>query len=233
VKNVSERDAAEVVQLYVDNPQGKILRARRELKEFCKVYLRAGETQSVHFVLTERDFSVFCDGEFRAVNGEYGISVCKNVQETLLSQQVTVDFGADIQRDDTVLLADYFKKPTGSWVISDECFQNLVGKLPTPAKQLSRGQFTLQNTLEEIAPSVGLVRLVLKIAQKMAIKRSPTKTPDDPVAQMISCGARETPLVSLMSVGGLSAKLVLFLLHHSNKRHGKALKALFGKYDVE
>ncbi|MGN1066789.1 MAG: glycoside hydrolase family 3 C-terminal domain-containing protein, partial [Candidatus Fimimonas sp.] len=221
VKNVSERDAAEVVQLYVDNPQGKILRARRELKEFCKVYLRAGETQSVHFVLTERDFSVFCDGEFRAVNGEYGISVCKNVQETLLSQQVTVDFGADIQRDDTVLLADYFKKPTGSWVISDECFQNLVGKLPTPPKQLSRGQFTLQNTLEEIAPSVGLVRLVLKIAQKKAVKHSPTKSPDDPVEQMISCGARETPLVSLMSVGGLSAKLVLFLLHHSNKRHGK------------
>lgn len=231
VKNVSERDAAEVVQLYVDNPQGKMLRARRELKEFCKVYLRAGERQSVHFVLTERDFSVFCDGEFRAVNGEYGISVCKNVQEVLLSQQVVVDFGTDLQRDDTLLLADYFKKPTGSFAISDECFQNLVGKRPAQPKQLSRGQFTLQNTFEEIAPSVGLVRLVLKFEQRKAIKRSPTKSADDPVAKMICSGAKETPLISLM--GGWPAKYILFLLHHSNKHFGKALKALFGKYDVE
>ena len=55
----------------------------------------------------------------------------------------------------------------------------------------------------------------------------------DPVAQMIYQGALSTPLVSLMSVGGLDAKWVMFIYYHANKRFGKAIRALFGKYDVE
>ena len=45
--------------------------------------------------------------------------------------------------------------------------------------------------------------------------------------------ALATPLISLMGVGGVKPKYVMFLLHHGNKKHGRAFKALCGKYNVD
>ena len=74
-----------------------------------------------------------------------------------------------------------------------------------------------------------LIRTVIKFVRKEAIKRSPSKTITDPVAQMVYQGALTTPLISLMSVGDVPSKYVMFLLHNANRHHGKAIKALFGK----
>lgn len=232
VKNCGKTDAAEVVQVYVDNPCGNLMRAKRELKAFSKVYLRAGESEEVHFVLCERDFFVYTD-KFVAVNGTYAISVCKNVEETILSQKVTVSFGEDLSQNDKELYPDYFAPPKTSFAVSDDCFYRLLGYVPKRVAEPVRGKFTLNNTLEEMEPTVGLVRTALKHVRKLAIKYSPSKSVDDPVAQMVLSGARETPLISLMSIGGIPAKYVMFLLYHANKQRGRALKALFGKYIIE
>lgn len=98
---------------------------------------------------------------------------------------------------------------------------------------MNRGDYTLLNTLEDMADNVGLVRTVTRMAKKITRKASPTKTADDPVAQMLYQGAITTPLISMMSVGGVPAKYVMFLYYHANKRRGQALKALFGKYNIE
>ncbi len=233
VKNCGQTNAAEVVQLYVDNPCGNLMRAKRELKAFSKVYLRAGESEEVHFVLCERDFSIYAEDKFVAVNGTYAISVCKNAEETILSQNVTVSFGEDLSQNDKELYPDYFEPPKTPFTVSDDCFYKLLGYVPKRAAAPVRGKFTLNNTLEEMAPTVGLVRTVLNFLHKMAIKYSPSKSVDDPVTQMILSGAKETPLISLMSIGGVKAKYVIFLLYHANKQRWRAFKALFGKYVIE
>jgi beta-glucosidase len=51
VTNTSDRDADEVVQLYVHQRHGTSTRPVRELKAFERVTLAAGETRTVHFVL--------------------------------------------------------------------------------------------------------------------------------------------------------------------------------------
>lgn len=231
IKNVGGRDAAEVVQLYVDNPcDGRILRAKRELRAFSKVYLRSGESTEVHFGLSERDFSVFDNGAFAAVNGTYEICVCKNVLETLLSERVNVDFGKDFfGRNDKTLYPEYFQASFETFAVSDETFRKLLGYQPKTPSVPARGEFTLTNTLEDMASSVGLVRTVLKAVAKSAAKNSPSGSSDDPVAQMTVRAALETPLTSLMTMGRVPAKYVLFLLHHANRHPFKALKALFGK----
>jgi hypothetical protein len=67
----------------------------------------------------------------------------------------------------------------------------------------------------------------------VAKNKAPSKTVQDPVAQMIITGMMQTPLISMMSVGGIPAKYIKFILHNANKQHGKAWKALFGKYNID
>ena len=229
VKNVGEVYAAEVVQLYVDNCLGTFARAKRELRAFKKVYLNPNESVTVNFGLCKRDFSLYVAGTgFVAANGTYGISICKNVQETLASVEVVVDFGENLHGE------NYFANcQTRPFTLSDEDFYKLIGVQKPQHKLPKRGEFTLLNTFEDMAPKVKLVRLMTKVIKKVAVKRSGSKSFDDPAAKMIWYGAMETPLISLMSVGGIPAKYVKFLLYHANRQHGKALKALRGKFEID
>ena len=59
VKNVGDCDGAEVVQLYIADPEASIDRPAKELKGFEKVYVKAGETAKVTFEISEEDLSWF------------------------------------------------------------------------------------------------------------------------------------------------------------------------------
>jgi beta-glucosidase len=59
VTNVSGRDGPEVVQLYVADPESRLPRPVRELKEFRSVELAAGETRTVRFELPRESFSYY------------------------------------------------------------------------------------------------------------------------------------------------------------------------------
>ncbi len=232
VKNVGNCKASEVVQLYVDNCSCGRMRPRRELRAFGKVLLDVGEATNVKFNLSGRDFSICEGGKFVAINGKYGISICRNVAETLLTAEVDVDFGINLTVDDTKELCDYFKKTGETFVVSDEQFKRLTGFSRPNVRQAKRGEFTMLNTFEDMN-NVGLVRLLVWALKRHAIKGSPTKSANDPVVQMLVNGAKQTPLISMMSVGKVNARYVKFILYHANKKHFKALKALFGKYTID
>jgi len=53
VTNVGARSGDEVVQLYVRDHAGEVVRPLKELKGFCKLTLAAGESREVEFQLTE------------------------------------------------------------------------------------------------------------------------------------------------------------------------------------
>lgn len=59
LKNSSSRDGAEVVQVYVRDLVGSIVRPIKELKRFKKVYLKAGETQKVTFTIPATDLAFY------------------------------------------------------------------------------------------------------------------------------------------------------------------------------
>ncbi len=232
VQNVGNVPASEVVQLYVDNCQCGCIRAKRELKAFAKVHLQVGEKQSVSFHLDQRAFAIYLENDFVAVNGEYAISICKNVDQPLLTQQVVVDFGKDLCGNDAELYPDYFAQTQGSFTIDQEQFYRLANQQKFEYSLPKRGEFTLLNTFEDMQ-EVGLVKTILKVGKGVAKKQAPTKTLQDPVAQMVIMGMMQTPLISMMSVGGIPAKYIKFILYHANKQHGKAIKALFGKYNID
>ena len=57
ITNTSEVDGKEIVQLYVKDLEASVERPLKELKDFQKVDLIAGETKSVYFTLKYRDFA--------------------------------------------------------------------------------------------------------------------------------------------------------------------------------
>ena len=78
VENTGSVDGAEVVQLYIADPESSIDRPARELKGFEKVFLKAGEKKTVTFEIDAEDLSYFDaekhewvaePGEFQALLG--------------------------------------------------------------------------------------------------------------------------------------------------------------------
>jgi beta-glucosidase len=59
VTNKSSRDGEEVIQLYVRDLVGSVTRPVKELKGFQKVLIKAGETRTISFSLTETDLRFY------------------------------------------------------------------------------------------------------------------------------------------------------------------------------
>ena len=57
--NTGERDGAEVVQLYIRDQKSGLPRPLKELKGFEKVFLNAGETEQISFVIDQTKLSFF------------------------------------------------------------------------------------------------------------------------------------------------------------------------------
>lgn len=79
VKNTSNVDGYEVVQLYVRDLVGSIARPVKELKGFQKIFLKARESQTVEFVLSASDLSFYGrDMVKKTEAGEFKIWIAKN-----------------------------------------------------------------------------------------------------------------------------------------------------------
>jgi beta-glucosidase len=76
VKNSGNYDGEEVVQLYIRDLVGSVVRPVKELKGFKKIFLKKGETSSVTFLLTSEDLK-FYNNDVQFVNeaGEYDLFV--------------------------------------------------------------------------------------------------------------------------------------------------------------
>ena len=87
VRNTGNRAGKEVVQLYLSVDSHGVIRPIRELKGFCKVFLRPGEEQKVTFHLSARDLSYWNTRihEWHVASGEYVLQICKNAEEVVLS----------------------------------------------------------------------------------------------------------------------------------------------------
>ncbi|MBK5530041.1 beta-glucosidase BglX [Pseudomonas sp. TH06] len=84
VKNAGKRDGETVVQLYIQDVTGSMIRPVKELKNFQKIMLKAGEQKVVHFTITEDDLKFYnAQLKYAAEPGKF------NVQIGLDSQDVT------------------------------------------------------------------------------------------------------------------------------------------------
>ncbi|TEA12712.1 putative beta-glucosidase I [Colletotrichum sidae] len=80
VTNEGPYDGAEVVQVYVHDPQSSLQRPVRELKAFAKVYLAVGETKTADLVLDKYSLSFWSQerSKWQAEAGEFVVIVASS-----------------------------------------------------------------------------------------------------------------------------------------------------------
>lgn len=82
VSNTGKYDGEEVVQLYIRDLVGKVVRPVKELKGFQKVFIKKGEQKTVHFRLTTQDLKFYDDAlNYDWESGEFDIMVGTNSQQ--------------------------------------------------------------------------------------------------------------------------------------------------------
>lgn len=92
ITNSGDRKGIEVIQLYVSDEESRVSRPPKELKAFQSVQLAPGESRSVPFGLTGKDFAFF-DGELGTwvlEAGEFSILVGRSSADIQLRESLTL-----------------------------------------------------------------------------------------------------------------------------------------------
>ncbi len=138
VKNIGDAAGAEAAQLYVADKKSTIFRPEKELKEFKKVYLEAGEEKEVKLTLCKRAFAFFnvnCH-DWCVESGEFDILVASSSRDIRLSATVYVE------STDTCEIPDYSKTAPNYYgdvtKISRDDFAAVYGELPSEKRDLSQ-----------------------------------------------------------------------------------------------
>ena len=92
VKNVGDCDGKEVVQLYVSDVVSTVSRPKKELRDFVKISLSAGECRTVEFEMDDSWFAYYniMLGEWTVENGAFEILVGSSSQDIRLKETVFV-----------------------------------------------------------------------------------------------------------------------------------------------
>ena len=84
VKNNSELKAKEVVQLYIQDIAGSVVRPVKELKAFKKVELAGNSSKKVHFKITLDDLKFYTkEMAYEAEAGNFNVFVGPNSKDVL------------------------------------------------------------------------------------------------------------------------------------------------------
>ena len=130
--NAGSVDGAEVAQVYVGLPGGKVFRPAKELKGFSKVFLRAGERRRVTIPLDGdafRYFNVKTD-RWETETGEYQVMVGASCADIRLEGRAAVQGSGAPCPYEPKRLAHYYSAKVEE--MPDEEFEALLGR-PLPA----------------------------------------------------------------------------------------------------
>lgn len=83
--NTGKFDGAEVVQLYIKDKFGSVVRPVKELKDFQKVFLKAGETKNLTFTIDNNKLSFYNDNlVFESEIGEFELMIGSSSEDIKL-----------------------------------------------------------------------------------------------------------------------------------------------------
>jgi beta-glucosidase len=171
ITNTGPVPGAEVVQVYVGDPVASVPRPPRELKAFAKVALLPGESQTLQWELTTRDFSYFdvALGAWKLEGGEFTIDVAASSRDLRLSATITLpDDGQCRKLDAGSTLSEWLAHPVGGPLLTKRVLEPLLNAAGgagvavadgTGAADGSSGAGQIDGTMLQMASSIPLIRL--------------------------------------------------------------------------
>jgi len=92
VSNTGQVGGDEVVQLYVKDIESSVIQPEKELREFKRISIAAGETKTVQLQLSYDDFTFWNEntGDFDIEEGKFEIQVGGSSQDIRLSERIEI-----------------------------------------------------------------------------------------------------------------------------------------------
>ena len=218
VKNTGEREGSEVVQIYVGQLNSPVFKAKKELKGFCRVYLKPGESKEVRIPLNERSFAFYnvaaCD--WTVLPGTYRISVGTSVRDILWTEDVVVE-SPEAPLPYEKEINDFYSDIANVADVDKKSFEALCGEVLPDNERYKIGEFHQNCTLSDLScTKLGkfLCKTIQFVGKKMA--------GDAVNAAMIVNTATSIPLRAFSGFSGgiLSPYSVEGLVDVFNKKRG-------------
>ncbi|WP_022764492.1 glycoside hydrolase family 3 C-terminal domain-containing protein [Butyrivibrio sp. XPD2006] len=226
IKNTGNVDGAEVAQLYVSLPDGKVFRPAKELKGFKKVYLRAGEAQKVTISFDDKTFRFYNvrTDAWEIEGGRYNIMVGSSSADIRLSANVEIQgTAADLPYSKEEMPSYYTGKIEN---VGDAEFEKLLGR-PIPDGKWS-GQLTRNDALCQMYyAKSGLARFAYNRLTAMKKKADDKGIPDLNTLFIYNMPFRA---MAKMTGGAVSMEMADGIVNLVNGHFFKGLGAIIGGY---
>ncbi len=204
VENTGDYDAREIVQLYVEPPESKIYKAKKELRGFAKINLAKGETGKVSFTLDKRSFAYFNINiqDWHVESGTYKIHAAASSRDIRLTADVDVTSTAgNVSVPDYHRTApSYYSLENSSLVIPQQQFEAVYGtKMPVPLP-VKRGYYHVNSTLSDIRKSFIGRYFANTIHRRFTAQYSADSSPDE--MRMMEAMFEDMPLRGIVNFSG-------------------------------
>ncbi|MDO4620676.1 MAG: glycoside hydrolase family 3 C-terminal domain-containing protein [Lachnospiraceae bacterium] len=166
VKNTGSADGAEVVQLYVGMKDAKIFRAKKELKGFKKVFLKAGEEKQITIPFDELTFRYWNmkTEQWEVEGGTYVISVGGNSRDIELTAELVKAGTTEVMPYEASELEAYYSCRLAK--VSDAEFKALLGH-EIPDGRWIEGNLGINDALCQLYyAKSGLGRMIFRFLDK-------------------------------------------------------------------
>jgi beta-glucosidase len=200
VKNTGSVAGSEIVQLYVSCKDSIIIRAEQELKGFEKVQLNPGESKTVTFTLSRRDFAYYNTEikDWHVESGDYEVRIGASSRDIRLKSMAHVESTVSATLPDLRQVTPGYYDLTNGIKVPDNEFEKMIGR-SIPQRERKKGEpHTANSTMSDIKDNF-IGRLLLSIMHKQTsklLKDSPELQP------MIDKMFPDMPLRFLAMSGG-------------------------------
>ena len=127
VRNMGARSGSAVLELFVEAPKTKVVKPLRELKGFEKIYLEAGEKKTACIEVSVDELRYYIDGRWQLENGSYTFRICSDVNTVLLSSNVVIEDGEEIEEN--ARYSELYNVSKDKFLaMSDLHFDKLIGR---------------------------------------------------------------------------------------------------------
>ncbi|HHW90165.1 MAG TPA: glycosyl hydrolase [Clostridiales bacterium] len=216
IKNTGDFDGAEVVQVYIGMPQSNLVRPKKELKAFEKVFLKKGETKEINLSIPIQSLAFYntSSKNWTIEGGEYKVFVGVSSKDIAFEQIINI-------KGDEFMFSDYVphKKP----ILNDEEFSKLLKRPLTPKTLKKQRPYDFNSTIEDISKTI-IGRVLKKIlAKKFNTLHSNMPGNEQTIESVIRLPFR---MLAMLSEGMLPKEMMMGLIDLANHKYIKGLKKL-------
>ena len=226
VRNTGDAAGAEVVQMYVGLPASKILRAKKELKGFAKIFLAPGESKEVTIPFDGYTFRYWNvkKNAWTVEGGTYIISIGSSVADIRLTGTIEVKGEEAPAPYDNEKLTVY--RDGKILEIPDEAFSELLGG-PIPDGSWTSALTENDAICQLVNAKSGLARFIYKQLEKKKQEADAAGKPDLNVLFIYNMPFRA---IGKMTGGAVDKKMVEGMVDVVNGHFFGGLGKVIGGY---